>query len=197
MGLFRRRKRSLKDLSLEELEKYKIILDNKIRFTTKKIKKLQERKKQLFNQGLNASNIERRILAREISHVENNIKSLKKELDRLMRKQRIVEEFIKIKKDMSTDKGEAIDKIIDIDLDEIQYIIAEKERLENKIKDTEEFLVDVMTYEPPEDEAVTSEEKKVLDLWEAYDRKEMSLEDIEDKLFDDDKKKKERERDLE
>lgn len=197
MGLFRRRKRSLKDLSLEELEKYKIILDNRIRFTTKKIKKLQERKKQLFNQGLNASNIERRILAREISHVENNIKSLKKELDRLMRKQRIVEEFIKIKKDMSTDKGEAIDKIIDIDLDEIQYIIAEKERLENKIKDTEEFLVDVMTYEPPEDEAVTSEEKKVLDLWEAYDRKEMSLEDIEDKLFDDDKKKKERERDLE
>lgn len=121
------RKRSIEDLSFDELRKEKIRLEQEEGKLVRRVEDLEEQKQQLFLKGKDeSSHRQKRIMATKIKELDVQGKNLDKSLRLISRQLRIINGFIQIKEnEQLLEKAGVFDFISDIDLSTLQRYVEE------------------------------------------------------------------------
>ncbi len=101
-GLLGGRKRTLNDLSMDELRREKTRLEQMESKFIKEVEELERRKQELFQKGVEeGSERQRRIYARKIKELDVESKNIDKNLKFISRQLRVVNGFIQLKKNQA------------------------------------------------------------------------------------------------
>jgi len=115
----------LEDLSLDDLRREKVRLDQEERKLLKRLRDLEQRKKALFAEGVrNSSEREQRAIARRIKELDVEARNLDRLLQVISKQQRILNGLIQLKESARVMQSTGISRILkEIDLqDLILYI---------------------------------------------------------------------------
>ncbi|MEB3846702.1 MAG: hypothetical protein GSR74_01850, partial [Desulfurococcales archaeon] len=92
------RKDWIDKVKVEELERELVRLDNQIRLLIKEIQRLEKKKKELFQEGIGKSDVEKLLLAEKIKDVDTEVKMKLREYNKLMKQRRALSNLIRLKK---------------------------------------------------------------------------------------------------
>jgi len=123
-GMFTR-KRTLDDVSMDELRREKIRLEQEEARLTRQVEELERQKQQLFLKGKDeASERQQRILARKIKEVDVQARNIDKNLRFISHQLRVVNGFIQVKENQRLWQEAGISSIItQLDLEELQKYV--------------------------------------------------------------------------
>lgn len=118
-----RGKNSLEDLSIDELRREGIRVEQKQNKIIKQVEELEEQKQELFLKGKDESSKRKKhILATKIKELDVQAKNLDKSLRHLSKQLRIVNGFVHLKENARLFEGTGID-INSFDLEELQQYV--------------------------------------------------------------------------
>lgn len=172
----------LDTVSIEELEKERMRIDNHIQVLSREIQRLEERKKELFRQGVGKSEVEKMLLAEKIKDVDMEIKMKIREYNRLMKQRRALSNLIMLKNWEGRLKETGIwERIRSLDQEQLIQALSnvefESEMFERNIDRINEVLGARQA-----EVTVDRETREIMELWEKVEKAELSPETVEDKL---------------
>jgi hypothetical protein len=141
-----KRKKSINDITLDELNKERIRLSNERKGMNQQVLQLEEQKKQLVLKGKDAPSIrEQRMIASEIIDVDTRARGLEKNLDLFSRQLRIINGFIQIKRNKRILEQHGVSKLVNsMDLGELQSYVERTAVDENFTQDKLTELINVI-----------------------------------------------------
>ena len=163
------RKRSIEDLTMDELRREKIRLEQEEGKLAHRVEDLEKQKQQLFMKGKDEpSELQQRILASKIKEVDVQAKNLAKNLRFISRQLRIINGFLQIKENERLLKESGISSLIStIDLATLRTYV-EQASIEGVFQ-LDKFQ-DILTTLEETDRVVgdVEEDKDVLDIMKAF-----------------------------
>ena len=176
------RKDWIDKVKVEELERELVRLDNQIRLLIKEIQRLEKKKKELFQEGIGKSDVEKLLLAEKIKDVDTEVKMKLREYNKLMKQRRALSNLIRLKKWEARLKEKGIwEKIKSVEPDKLMEALSkvqfEDQAFEQNIDKINEIL-------GAEAAAVEVDEgtKEILELWEKVEKAELTPETVEEEL---------------
>jgi len=181
--LFGRGKKNwLDEVSVDELQKELMKIDNKIEVLSRRIKALEEEKKKLFNQGIGKSNIEKMLLAEKIKDVDNEIKMLLRDYNRLMKLRRAMSNLIRLKKWEGRLKETGIwNKLSNLAPEELINRLSDVKWTEDNFEKNLDQINTILGAEYAQ-VAVDSETREIFELWDQVEKSELTPEAVDEKL---------------
>ena len=124
-GLFGGRKRTLNDLSMDELRREKTRLEQQEKKRIEEVEELERKKQELFQKGVEVgSERQRRILARKIKELDVEAKNIDKRLKFISRQLRVVNGFIQLKKNQALMEQMGLSDVISrMDIQELEKYV--------------------------------------------------------------------------
>ena len=166
----------------EELEKELLRVDNQIEALGREIQRLEAKKKELFQEGIGKSNIEKMLLAEKIKDLDAEVKMKLKEYNRLMKQRRALSNLLRLKKweDRLKEKG-VWEKIKSIDPEKLMAILSEAQWEDRSFEENLDRINIMLTREFGSVE-VDESTREILELWEKVENSELEPEKVEEKL---------------
>jgi len=172
----------IEKVKIEELEKEKLKIDNRILLVSKEIEKLEKEKKDLFRQGIGKSDIEKLLLAEKIKELDAEVRMKIREYRRLMKQRRALSNLIRLKRWEKQLKEKGIwERIKSIEPDRLMQMLTEVEFEEAQFEKNIDKINEILGAEYARvemDEAT----KEIMQMWEKVEKAELSPEEVEEKL---------------
>ncbi len=166
----------------EELEKELLRVDNQIEALGREIQRLEAKKKELFQEGIGKSNIEKMLLAEKIKDLDAEVKMKLKEYNRLMKQRRALSNLLRLKKWEERLKEKGVwEKIKSIDPEKLMAILSEAQWEDRSFEENLDRINIMLTREFGSVE-VDESTREILELWEKVENSELEPEKVEEKL---------------
>ena len=176
------RKDWIEKVKIEELERELLRLDNQISLLGKEIEKLEKKKKDLFQQGIGKSDVEKLLLAEKIKDIDAEVKIKLREYNRMMKQRRALSNLIRLKKWEARLKEKGIwEKIKSMDPDKLMKILSDVQFVEQSFDKNIDKINEVLGREAAAVE-VDEGTKEILELWEKVEKAELTPETVEEEL---------------
>ena len=185
-------------VKVEELERELIKLDNQISLASKEIQKLEKAKKELFQEGVGKSDVEKLLLAEKIKDLDAEIKMKLREYNRLMKQRRALSNLIRLKKWEARLKETGIwEKIKNVEPEKLMEALSNVQFEDQMFETNIDKINEILGREAMQIE-VDEGTKEILELWEKVEKSELSPEVVEEELSvklepEEEKKEKEKE----
>ncbi len=172
----------IETVSVEELQRELMQLDNQITLLTKEIERLEKQKKDLFQKGVGKSDIEKILLAEKIKDLDAEVKMKLKEYNRLMKQRRALSNLIRLKKWENRLKEKGIwEKIKSVETDKLMQMLTNVEFTDKMFEENIDKINEVLGQEIASME-IDQSTKEILQLWEKVEKAELTPEVVEEKL---------------
>lgn len=172
----------IETITVEELEKELMQLDNQIMLLSKEIERLEKQKKELFQKGVGKSDVEKILLAEKIKDLDMEVKMKLKEYNRMMKQRRALSNLIRLKKWENRLKEKGIwDKIKNVETEKLMKMLTEVEFTDKAFEANIDKINEILGREIETMELDTST-KEILELWEKVEKAEMTPESVEERL---------------
>ncbi len=169
-------------ITVEELERELMQLDNQIMMLSKEIERIEKQKKELFQKGVGKSDVEKILLAEKIKDLDMEVKMKLKEYNRMMKQRRALSNLIRLKKWEARLKEKGIwEKIKSLDTDKLMKMLSNVEFVDKSFEDNVDKINEILGKELETMEIDTGT-KEILELWEKVEKAEMTPETVEEKL---------------
>ena len=169
-------------VSVEELQRELMQLDNQITLLTKEIERLEKQKKELFQKGVGKSDIEKILLAEKIKDLDAEVKMKLKEYNRLMKQRRALSNLIRLKKWENRLKEKGIwEKIKSVETDKLMQMLTNVEFTDKVFEENIDKINEILGQEIASME-IDQSTKEILQLWEKVEKAELTSEVAEEKL---------------
>ena len=188
MGIGSRFKKALKGkdwiekVRTEELEKELLHLDNQISLKSKEIERLEKKKKELFQQGIGKSDVEKLLIAEKIKDIDAEVKMRLNEYNKMMKQRRALSNMIRLKKWEARLKETGIwEKIKEVDPEKLMQVLSNVQFEDKAFESNIDKINEVLGSEAAQVE-VDEGTKEILELWEKVEKAEMTPESVEEEL---------------
>ena len=172
----------IESVSVEELQRELMQLDNQITLLTKEIERLEKQKKDLFQKGVGKSDIEKILLAEKIKDLDAEVKMKLKEYNRLMKQRRALSNLIRLKKWENRLKEKGIwEKIKSVETDKLMQMLTNVEFTDKMFEENIDKINEVLGQEIASME-IDQSTKEILQLWEKVEKAELTPDVVEEKL---------------
>jgi len=173
MGILDRMKGNpFEKLKKDDLETERIKQEREEKLRIAEVEKLSQKKKDLFNNGFNATDAERRALARQMEQLDQNIKLKNIQLKKISDQIRVVDNLIFIHDNKQMfEKGGLMPKLAKMDKSKLDEFLARVNLGEQKMSGNLENFLSTMQAEyglagEIEDDKAT---KDLMDIWSTSD----------------------------
>ena len=178
------RKNTIEKLSLRELQGEEIRLKNRLERLKKDINQIEKKKKQLFQEGIGADKLKKRMLAQEIKGLDMEQKLKLKDFTTAQKQYTLVKNLVIVKKYekelrkvglwnklASVEAGQLEQALIKINLDgkEFDDMVESLNRV---------FEMEIAEFEESEDET----EKELMKAWSQVEAGEADVEEVAEKV---------------
>lgn len=159
-------------LKKDDLETERIKQEREEKLRIAEVEKLSQKKKDLFNKGFNATDAERRALARQMEQLDQNIKLKNIQLKKISDQIRVVDNLIFIHDNKQMfEKGGLMPKLAKMDKSKLDEFLARVNLGEQKMSGNLENFLSTMQAEygltgEMEDDKAT---KELMDIWSTSD----------------------------
>ncbi|ASJ03490.1 chromosome assembly protein [Thermococcus profundus] len=188
-GMFGR-KNTLEKLSIRELQAEQIRLKNRLDRLKKELNQIEKKKKQLFQEGIGADKLKKKMLAQEIKSLDLEQKLKLKDFTTAQRQYTLVTNMIIIKKyEKELRKTGIWEKLSSVEPEQLEQALI-KINLDGKEFDemveglNKVFEMEVAEFEESEDET----ERELMQAWSQVEAGEADVEEVAEKVVSIDKK---------
>lgn len=172
----------IEKVSIDELERERINLDNQILMLSKEITRLEEEKKKLFQKGVGKSVTEKMLLAEKIKDLDLEIKAKLRDYNRLMKQRRALSNLIRLKKWEKRLKERGIwERIRGIEPDKLISMLSQVEFTEEQFDRNIDKINEILGERAAELE-IDESTKEIMQLWEKVERAELAPEEAVEEL---------------
>ncbi|WP_297092402.1 chromosome assembly protein [Thermococcus sp.] len=185
MGIFDRfRKNPIEKLSLRELQEEEIRLRNRLERTKKEIKRIEKKKKQLFQEGIGADVLKKKMLAQEIKSLDMEQKLRLRDFTTAQKQYTFVKNLIVVKKyEKELRKIGLWDKLSKVEPEQLESVLVKvsldgrefDEMVENLNR---VFEMDIAEFEGTEDQT----ERELMEAWARVETGEADVEEVTEKI---------------
>ena len=172
----------IEKVSVDELERERVNIDNQILMLSKEISRLESEKKKLFQQGIGKTVTEKMLLAEKIKDLDFEIKAKLREYNRLMKQRRALSNLIRLKKWERRLKERGIwERIKSIETDKLISILSTVEFTEEQFDRNIDKINEILGERAAElqvDEAT----REIMQLWEKVEESELAPEQAVEEL---------------
>ncbi len=184
------KKNTIEKLSLRELQAEEIRLKNRLERLKKDINQIEKKKKQLFQEGIGADKLKKKMLAQEIKGLDMEQKLKLKDFTTAQRQYTLVKNLIIVKKyEKELKKTGLWEKLNSVEPEELEQALI-KINLDGKEFDemveglNRVFEMEVAEFEETEDQT----ERELLKAWSQVEAGEADVEEVADKVVSIDRK---------
>ncbi|WP_297501584.1 chromosome assembly protein [Thermococcus sp.] len=184
------KKNTIEKLSLRELQAEEIRLKNRLERLKKDINQIEKKKKQLFQEGIGADKLKKKMLAQEIKGLDMEQKLKLKDFTTAQRQYTLVKNLIIVKKyEKELKKTGLWEKLNSVEPEELEQALI-KINLDGKEFDemveglNRVFEMEVAEFEESEDET----ERELMKAWGQVEAGEADVEEVADKVVSIDRK---------
>ncbi len=172
----------IEKVSVEELERERVNLDNQIMMLSREITRLENEKKKLFQEGIGKSVTEKMLLAEKIKDLDFEIKARLREYNRLMKQRRALSNLIRLKKWEKRLKERGIwERIKSIETDKLINILSSIEFTEEQFDRNIDKINEILGEQVARVE-VDESTREIMELWERVERAELAPEQAVEEL---------------
>ncbi|ADT84370.1 hypothetical protein [Thermococcus barophilus] len=185
MGILDRfRKNPIEKLSLRELQEEEIRLRNRLERTKKEIERIEKKKKQLFQEGIGADVLKKKMLAQEIKSLDMEQKLRLRDFTTAQKQYTFVKNLIVVKKyEKELRKIGLWDKLSKVEPEQLESVLVKvsldgrefDEMVENLNR---VFEMDIAEFEGTEDQT----ERELMDAWAKVETGEADVEEVTEKI---------------
>ncbi|NPA47186.1 MAG: chromosome assembly protein [Thermococci archaeon] len=178
------RKNTIEKLSLRELQGEEIRLRNRLERLKKDIDQIEKKKKQLFQQGIGADKLKKKMLAQEIKGLDLEEKLKLKDFTTAQKQYTLVKNLIIVKKyEKELRKAGIWDKLRNVEPEQLEQALIKVnltgKEFDDMVSDLNRvFEMEVAEFEETEDET----EKELMKAWSQVEAGEASAEEVAEKL---------------
>jgi len=184
------RKNAIEKLSLRELQAEEIRLRNRLERLKRDINTIERKKKQLFQEGIGADKLKKKMLAQEIKSLDLEEKLKLKDFTTAQRQYTLVKNLIIVKKyEKELRKVGLWEKLSNVEPEQLEKALI-KISLDGKEFDemveglNRVFEMEVAEFEETEDQT----ERELMEAWSQVESGEAEAEEVAEKVFSLDKK---------
>jgi len=172
----------IEKVSVEELERERVNLDNQIMMLSREITRLENEKKKLFQEGIGKSVTEKMLLAEKIKDLDFEIKARLREYNRLMKQRRALSNLIRLKKWEKRLKERGIwERIKSIETDKLINILSSIEFTEEQFDRNIDKINEILGEQVARVE-VDESTREIMELWEKVEHAELAPEQAVEEL---------------
>ncbi|AFL95927.1 hypothetical protein CL1_1730 [Thermococcus cleftensis] len=178
------RKNTIEKLSLRELQAEEIRLRNRLERLKKDINQIEKRKKQLFQEGIGADKLKKKMLAQEIKSLDMEQKLKLKDFTTAQKQYTLIKNLIIVKKyEKELRKTGVWEKLNSVEPEELEQALI-KINLDGKEFDemvdslNRVFEMEVAEFEETEDQT----ERELMKAWSQVEAGEADVEDVAEKV---------------
>ncbi len=189
------RKNTIEKLSLRELQGEEIRLRNRLERLKKDINAIEKKKKQLFQEGIGADKLKKKMLAQEIKSLDMEQKLKLKDFTTAQRQYTLIKNLIIVKKyEKELRKVGIWQKLANVEPEQLEQALI-KINLDGKEFDemveglNRVFEMEVAEFEATEDQT----EKELMKAWAQVEAGEADVEEVAEKVVSLDKELEEEE----
>jgi len=178
------RKNTIEKLSLRELQGEEIRLRNRLERLKKDINQIEKKKKQLFQQGIGADKLKKKMLAQEIKRLDREEKIKLQNFTRIQNMYTLVNNLIIVKKYEKELRTAGIwNKLRNVEPEQLEQALIKVnltgKEFDDMVSDLNRvFEMEVAEFEETEDET----EKELMKAWSQVESGEASAEEVAEKL---------------
>ncbi|NJE00916.1 chromosome assembly protein [Thermococcus sp. JdF3] len=181
MGILDRfRKNPIEKLSLRELQEEEIRLRNRLERTKKEIERIEKKKKQLFQEGIGADVLKKKMLAQEIKSLDMEQKLRLRDFTTAQKQYTFVKNLIVVKKyEKELRKIGLWDKLSKVEPEQLESVLV-KVTLDGREFDemveslNRVFEMDIAEFEGTEDQT----ERELMEAWARVETGEADIEQV-------------------
>ncbi|QDA31601.1 chromosome assembly protein [Thermococcus indicus] len=184
------RKNTIEKLSLRELQAEEIRLRNRLERLKKDINQIEKKKKQLFQEGIGADKLKKKMLAQEIKSLDMEQKLKLKDFTTAQKQYTLIKNLIIVKKyEKELRKTGVWEKLNSVEPEELEQALI-KINLDGKEFDemvdslNRVFEMEVAEFEETEDQT----ERELMKAWSQVEAGEADVEDVAEKVVSIDRK---------
>ncbi|AMQ19595.1 hypothetical protein [Thermococcus peptonophilus] len=185
MGILDRfRKNPIEKLSLRELQEEEIRLRNRLERAKKEIERIEKKKKQLFQEGIGADVLKKKMLAQEIKSLDMEQKLKLRDFTTAQKQYTFVKNLIVVKKyEKELRKIGLWDKLSKVEPEQLESVLV-KVSLDGKEFDemveglNRVFEMDVAEFEATEDQT----ERELMEAWAKVETGEADVEEVSSEI---------------
>ncbi|WP_297066617.1 chromosome assembly protein [Thermococcus sp.] len=189
------KKNTIEKLSLRELQAEEIRLKNRLERLKKDINRIEKKKKQLFQEGIGADKLKKKMLAQEIKSLDMEQKLKLKDFTMAQKQYTLIKNMIIIKKyEKELRKVGIWQKLSSVEPEQLEQALI-KINLDGKEFDemveglNRVFEMEVAEFEESEDQT----ERELMKAWSQVEAGEADVEEVTDKVVSIDKRLEEEE----
>ncbi|NJE31486.1 chromosome assembly protein [Thermococcus sp. 18S1] len=178
------RKNTIEKLSLRELQGEEIRLRNRLERLKKDINQIEKKKKQLFQEGIGADKLKKKMLAQEIKSLDMEQKLKLKDFTTAQKQYTLIKNLIIVKKyEKELRKTGVWEKLNSVEPEELEQALI-KINLDGKEFDemvdslNRVFEMEVAEFEETEDQT----ERELMKAWSQVEAGEADVEDVTEKV---------------
>ncbi|AEK71932.1 hypothetical protein GQS_00145 [Thermococcus sp. 4557] len=178
------RKNTIEKLSLRELQGEEIRLRNRLERLKKDINQIEKKKKQLFQEGIGADKLKKKMLAQEIKSLDMEQKLKLKDFTTAQKQYTLIKNLIIVKKyEKELRKTGVWEKLNSVEPEELEQALI-KINLDGKEFDemveglNRVFEMEVAEFEESEDQT----ERELMKAWSQVEAGEADVEDVTEKV---------------
>ena len=182
--LDRFRKNPIEKLSLRELQEEEIRLRNRLERAKKEINNIERKKKQLFQEGVGADVLKKKMLAQEIKSLDLEEKLKLKDFTTAQRQYTLVKNLVIVKRyEKELRKVGIWEKLTKVEPEQLESVLV-KVNLDGKEFDemvnnlNRVFEMEIAEFEATEDQA----EKELMEAWAKVEAGEADTEEVLEKV---------------
>lgn len=184
------RKNTIEKLSYRELQAEEIRLRNRLERLKKDINQIEKKKKQLFQEGIGADKLKKKMLAQEIKSLDMEQKLKLKDFTTAQKQYTLIKNLIIVKKyEKELRKTGIWEKLNSVEPEELEQALI-KINLDGKNFDemveglNRVFEMEIAEFEETEDQT----ERELLKAWSQVEAGEADVEDVAEKVVSIDRK---------
>ncbi|GAB6135209.1 chromosome assembly protein [Thermococcus henrietii] len=184
------KKNTIEKLSLRELQGEEIRLRNRLERLKKDLNQIEKKKKQLFQEGIGADKLKKKMLAQEIKSLDMEQKLKLKDFTMAQKQYTLIKNMIIVKKyEKELRKVGIWEKLSSVEPEQLEQALI-KINLDGKEFDemvsslNRVFEMEVAEFEESEDET----ERELLKAWSQVETGEADVEEVAEKVISMDKK---------
>ena len=185
MGIFDRfRKNPIEKLSLRELQEEEIRLRNRLERTKKEIDRIEKKKKQLFQEGIGADVLKKKMLAQEIKSLDMEQKLRLRDFTTAQKQYTFVKNLIVVKKyEKELRKIGLWDKLSKVEPEQLESVLVKVSLDGREFDEMVENLNRVFEMDIAESEATRDEtERELMEAWARVETGEADVEEVTEKI---------------
>jgi len=178
------RKNTIEKLSLRELQGEEIRLRNRLERLKKDINQIEKKKKQLFQEGIGADKLKKKMLAQEIKSLDMEQKLKLKDFTTAQKQYTLIKNLIIVKKyEKELRKTGVWEKLNSVEPEELEQALI-KINLDGKEFDemveglNRVFEMEIAEFEESEDQT----ERELMKAWSQVEAGEADVEDVAEKV---------------